>query len=218
MRTQSATALAALLFLAACQSISGGRPTTYSEAKTVELAEADLNLPRFLHRPGLDINRRVRDNGSIVVEVYKRRGTTVARTERVYAGWFSERTEQDLKDSGYLARLLKGNAARYGADRPIPAPSGGRPRTLGYYSENGACAAFIVGFRNRIGSEFDNDRGGVDTVAFFAGCGDLSADVEAAVAGLRGMTDQDRIAISARAAGSGLDLAALVAAARPWRR
>ncbi len=187
------------LILAGCQSTgtrdSDGQTTSLTDPKIVSAEDADINLPRFINTRSLEIERSIRDNGVAVAETYRTGGTLLAVTERATSALFSTVTEDRLKRPENLGELLKGNARRYGAENPRPAPQGQHGKIVGYYSENGNCAAFAVGYKLRVA---DNYPWNIDTVVKFSGCVALTEDVQSVIAKLGRPTDADRAIMASR--------------------
>jgi|GEM_PF-2662164 len=196
MRWRVLRLLLAGLALAGCQTSRDAMPGVSGSA-VIAVDRADLNLPIFLNTKGVEVERQGQSNGGAVINRYRKDGRIFAFTQRVRTTWLTIAAEQQLGRPEHLAELTRTAAHLYAADNPKKAPKNRNGRTVGYYSDNGICAAFAIGVKMRTGTHYDNDQGQIDTIVRFAGYSLLTEDVKSVIAKLGRPTEAERAAMRA---------------------
>ncbi|MEQ9328495.1 MAG: hypothetical protein RJQ21_14525 [Rhodospirillales bacterium] len=204
--------LAATFLLSACVTDgprdSGGRGMQISDAKEIEFARTDLDIPLYLHSEIASVTQEVRDNTS-PIDSYNLGDHGKIQTQRA-PHWFSSQTETDVKSREKFEERVK----RLLGGRDIPAGSieevrhEDKLRALGYLvsfrrgSEN--CIYAYAGYRLGGRTPYDNDTGMIDSIIETLYCGpeEMLDQTRQMIGKVTKVKDRDRYAADLKKAGA----------------
>lgn len=160
--------LTAMFALAACAAGTeietvGGGTSRISDPVTVDILDARFNIPVLL--PEVDaVRRALRDNGSVVQEIYFAGEARVAIVEHVGDAWFNQISISRAEDPSSFAAFLERTPMRGAAPQISPVADTG---TVGFVAFDGRCLAFRFLKRVKGNTGYSNDEDDPDT--FVAG-------------------------------------------------
>lgn len=204
--------LAALLALTACVTDgprdSSGRGLQLSDAREIEFARTDFDIPLFLHTEIASVTQEVRDNTS-PIDSYNLGDHGKIQTQRAPA-WFSNQTESAIKSrEAFVERVKQLLGGRDVPDSNIEeVRHDDKVRALGHIARfrrgTEGCIYAYTGYRLGGRTPYDNDTGMIDTVVETLYCGPeaMLSKTRQMLSGLTKVKDRDRYAADLKKAGA----------------
>jgi hypothetical protein len=203
----------ATLLLAACVTDgprdAGGRGMQLTEAKEIEFARSDLDIPLFLHPYIASVTLEVRDNSMPMNRYYLGDNGRISTERADY--FFSDRTDNRIKSreefETSVRNLLKSDNLN-GVEITEVKHKVSNIRTIGYMatfkrgSREGIYA--YTGYRFGRYTQYSNDNGQIDTIVHLRYDGDAAgvAAIKEMLTGVTKVKDREQYAADLKKAGA----------------
>lgn len=192
-------ATAGVLALGACQTT---RDYSFSEWQEMPVGKSRFNVPSVSSVPVTKLEQNDRNNGQVQNEKWQLAcGQGYVSLEYTHNVWFTQGVEDRLQDQ---AEFVSHFEERKISVSNLKAVSNENGRAVGYMADakltDGTnCKAAMFGFRASAGSKgYNNDLGGIDTVANAIYCGSEPFNMERLTSEISLVEDREAYARNAR--------------------
>ncbi|MBN8196277.1 hypothetical protein [Thalassospira povalilytica] len=181
------------LLLAGCQTT---RNYSFSEWQEQPIGKSRFNVPTISNIPVTKLEQNDRNNGQVQNEKWELGcGNGIVTSSYTFDVWFTQQTEQKLKDEEeFRAEFAKNNIEIL---KTYPVTSNDNGRAVGYYADANIgniseCKVAKFGFRATRGQKiYDNDHGGIDAVVSVYYCGQPDLNMTKLIQGISLVKDRD---------------------------
>lgn len=189
------------LLLAGCQTT---RDYSFSEWQEQSVGKSRFNIPTISNIPVTKLEQNDRNNGQVQNEKWELGcGKGIVTSAYTFDVWFTQQTEQKLKDEEqFRQEFAKNNIEILKA---FPVTSNDNGRAVGYYADANIgsisdCKVAKFGFRATRGQKiYDNDHGGIDAVVSVFYCGEPELNINKLIQGISLVNDRDAYAATVAA-------------------
>ncbi len=191
-------AIAGALALSACQTT---RDYAFSEWQEMPIGKSRFNVPSISSVPVTKLEQNDRNNGQVQNEKWELAcGQGYVSLEYTFDVWFTQGVEDSLKDKAEFISHFKERKIAVSNLRAVSNENG---RSVGYMADAKladatSCKAAMFGFRASAGSKgYNNDLGGIDTVANAIYCGSEPFNMERLTSQISLVEDREAYALAA---------------------